>query len=281
MVKGLLTQKVQLVQQIRHLVNTSLLTGKFAMKWKFAKISPRLKSNDLDKCSVNSYRPVAILSATSKIIERAAQLQLLYFLENTQQLNESNHAYRQTFSTTTTLTEILNNIYEGAENKMMTSLMATDQTAAFDTVNHKLLIEKLQRYKIGKEACDWIADYLRHRTQYVVLGRSKSIMKTVEHGVPQGSVIGPLLYAVYVNDLSEAVKNTDCENTVHAVRQKLFGTQCRDCGILTSYADDSTYTVGSRIRQDNQNNIIRALDEISKYLTDNKTIPQSSQNANY
>ena len=268
--QGIKDAKIHLVRQIRHLVNTSLITGRFARKWKFAKISPRLKSQDLDKCSVNSYRPVAILSVTSKIIERAAQIQLLKYLESTEQLNASNHAYRQIFSTTMTLMEILDDIYEGAEQRRMTSLMAVDQTAAFDTVDHHLLVEKLRKYGLGTSACEWIDDYLKSRTQYVVLGRAASDMKTVRHGVPQGSVIGPLLYAIYVNDLSETVKRTDCTDPSHSDRQNLFGRQCRECGILTSYADDSTYTCSSRIRQRNQVNIERALEEIQKYLTDNK-----------
>ena len=192
--QGIKDAKIHLVKLIRHIVNTSLMTGRFARKWKFAKISPRLKSHELDKCSVKSYHPVAILSVTSKLVKRAAQLQLIHFLESTEQLNQSNHAYRQVFSMTMTLTEILDDIYEGAEQRMMTSLMAVDQTAVFDTVNHRLLLEKLQRYGIGRSAWDWLDDYLKSRTQYVVLGHAESVMKVVEHGVPQGSVIGPLLY---------------------------------------------------------------------------------------
>ena len=268
--QGIKDAHVHLVRHIRHLINSSLQSGKFARKWKFSKISPRLKNQELDKCSVESYRPVAILSVTSKLVERAAQLQLLNFLETTKQLNDSNHAYRQVFSTTTTLTEIFDGLYEGAEQKMMTSLMAVDQTAAFDTVNHRLLIEKLRLYNIGNRAMEWFEDYLKMRTQYVVLGRAESIMKTINHGVPQGSVIGPLLYAVYVNDLSESIKRPDCRNEIHRDRSKLFGSQCRECGTLISYADDSTYSVGSRKRSDNEKNMKRALNEIQNYLTDNK-----------
>ena len=139
--------RFQLVRQIRHIINVSLRTGKFSIKWKFAKLSPRLKSLELDKSSVSSYRPVAILPSLSKLVERAAQLQLLSFFESSGLLNPSCHAYRKTFGTTTTLAEIMDEIHEGAERKMFTSIMTIDQTAAFDAVSHKLLIEKLERYK--------------------------------------------------------------------------------------------------------------------------------------
>ena len=89
-------------------------------------------------------------------------------------------------------------------------------------------------------------------------------------GYPRGLSLDPSYIAIYVNDLSESIKQKNCSNAVHLDRQKLFGQQCRDCGILTNYVDDSTYTVGSRIRQTNERNIVRALDEIQKYLTDNR-----------
>ena len=147
--KGIKDCGGQLVPQIRHLINVSLITGKFANKWKFAKLSPLLKSTDLDRTSVKSYCAVAILPVASKIVERAAQLQLLNYFESTAQLNNSSHAYRKHFSTTTTLMEILDELHQGAEDRNMTSLMTLDLTAAFDTVSHRLLVEKLQRYNVG------------------------------------------------------------------------------------------------------------------------------------
>ena len=92
---------------IQHLVNTSLNTMKFAQKWKMAKVTRRLKSKELDKLDVSSYRPVAVLSTISKLVERTAQTQLLSFFEDTGQLNSSSHAYRRNLSTTTTLAELL------------------------------------------------------------------------------------------------------------------------------------------------------------------------------
>ena len=110
------------------------MKGKFARKWKFARLLPRLKGSDLPRTDTSSYRPVAVLTTSSKLVERSAQQQLLAFLETTQQLNTSNHAYRRNLSTTMTLVEIMDKIHQGTEDKCITSLMALDQSAAFDCV---------------------------------------------------------------------------------------------------------------------------------------------------
>ena len=165
----------------------------------------------------------------------------------------------------------MDEIHQGAEDRMITSLMTVDQTAAFNTVRHDLLIENLTRYKVRPEAINWVTDYLSGRTQYVVLGRSQSLMKSIHYGVPQGSVIGPLFFAVYTNDMTDVVKRHNCENICHSDRQTLFGRQCRECGVMTNYADDLTYVVGSRNRLNNQICIMRSLDEIKLYLNDNGT----------
>ena len=95
-------------------------------------------------------------------------------------------------------------------------------------------------------------------------------MKPVKKGVPQGSVIGPLLFAIFTNKMSQAVKNPAYRGSSHLERRTLFGKQCSECGIMTTFADDSTYTITSRTRQSNQINIRRSLDEIECYLNDNK-----------
>ena len=112
-----------------------------------AKVTPRLKNSDLNKMEVSSYRPVAILSTVSKLVERTAQQQLLKFLEDTNQLNGSNHAYRNSLSTTTTLVEIIDEIFQGVEERKKASLLLIDQSSVFDTVDHNILLQKLRLYK--------------------------------------------------------------------------------------------------------------------------------------
>ena len=255
---------------VQHLINLSLRRGKVAHKWKFSAITPLLKSKDLDPTVNSSFRPVAVLTTTSKLIERVVQQQLLDFFENTGQMNPSSHAYRKNSSTTTTLTDILDELYQGMEDNKITSLMAVDQSSAFNCVDRDILLEKLARYNVGMTARNWVCDYLIGRTQYVKIGTARSRMSTVTTGVPQGLVVGPLLFAIMINDMTETVKDRGCPSQSHSDKTRLFGFQCSRCGILSLYADDSTFTISSNTRVRNQVALIRNLDEIGLYLNDNK-----------
>ena len=261
-----------LINPLRKIINMSLSEGKFIQKWIFARVTPRLKSHDMDTTSTSSYRPVAVLTVTSKLVERAVQLQLLDYMEKSGQMNPSGHAYRKHYSTTTTLMEILDEIHQGTEEKKMSSMMAIDMSIAFDSVEHQRLLQKLKRYNLGSQALKWVTSYLNYRTQYVVVGTSKSKMDHITTGVPQGSVIGPLLFAIYTNDMSLAIRRPGCTGLAHEGTATLFGSQCSDCGILSTFADDSTYTTTSRSRQENQISLRRSLDELECYLNDNMLV---------
>ena len=150
--------------------------------------------------------------------------------------------------------------------------MTLDQTAAFDCVSFDILLGKLERYKIGQAARDWIKDYLTGWTQYVTIGTAESRMSTVLSGVPQGSVIGSLLYAVYTNELTDVVKSPTCQESEHFDRLSLFGKQCKKCGIMTTYADDLTYIISNRQRRENQLRLRTVLNNISDFLQDNKLV---------
>ena len=132
--QGIKAAASQLVKPKQHIINTPLSKRKFAAKWKLSRLTLRLKSKDSNRFEVSAYQPVTVLPSLSKLVERVPQSQLLNFLETTGQMNPSSHAYRSSYSTMTTLCEILDRIYQGAEDKAMTSVMALDQSTAFDTV---------------------------------------------------------------------------------------------------------------------------------------------------
>ena len=268
--QGIKDAAPQLLRPIQFLINFSLKNGKFARKWKFSRITPMLKSRECDRMDVSSYRPVSVLPSISKMVERSAQQQILKFLEQTKQLNASNHAYRTNLSTTTTLAEILDQTYENTESRKISNIMAIDSSAAFDCVNHEILLEKMEVYNIGEGVRNWTRQYLEQRTQYVVLGKDESRMSSVTRGVPQGSVIGPLIYAIFTNVTSEIAKKQDCRNQSHNSTENLFGKQCDICGIITLYADDSTYVTGSRKRENNLANLNRVLENMKEFLDDNQ-----------
>ena len=155
-------------------------------------------------------------------------------VHSTEHLNVNCHAYRQGLSTTTTLIQIMDELYGAADDKKVSSLMATDQYSAFDCVRHELLIRKLKMYKIENKALQWITDYLSYRSQYVSIGRAASTMRAVSRGMPQGLVLGPLLYSVYTNDITESVRDQDCQDPAHQVQEKLFGEDCEKCWCLSN-----------------------------------------------
>ena len=152
-----------LIHHLQHLINTSLTKGKFASHWKLSKLTPCLKSQELDRTNVSSCLPIAALPTISKLVERCAQQQLVKFLEETNQLNKSNHAYCQNLSTTMTLMEVMDEIYMSTEEKKMTSVMQIDQSAAFNTVSHPLLIQKLEIYGLGGNSLEWVTNYLKEQ----------------------------------------------------------------------------------------------------------------------
>ena len=149
-----------IVPAITHIINLSLGTNTFAQKWKIARVLPLLKSSDSDKCATSSYRPVAQLGVISKLVERSAQSQLLHYLETTKQIAPDQHAYRVKCSTTTALVQIMDTLAEGAEENMITATVSVDQSAAFDCVEHNLLMDKLSYYGLDRDALNWIKSYL-------------------------------------------------------------------------------------------------------------------------
>ena len=251
---------------IMHVVNLSICTSIFPPKWKLGRVIPLLKSRDLNKNLPSSYRPVSQLSLLSKITEKVVQGQLLTFLENTNQLNPGHHAYRTLLSTSTAVGHITDIIGDAIDENKIAASMGIDQTAAFDCVSHSLLMEKLAFYNLDENCLKWIKSYLQNRSNYVAIGGAKSTITSTEFGVPQGSVLGPLLYLIYINDFPEITEDDFCGNPHHQDNTKLFGEGCEDCGFLPLYADDALLIVISGSRSRNQDNIQGKFDKIRDYL---------------
>ena len=260
---------VHLTTPIRHLVNVSLMSSTYANKWKLSKLVPLLKSKELNKLHPSSYWPIAILPTISKIVEKAAQKQILEFFEVNKMLNENLHAYRQNRSTTTTLIDLTDKLYKSIDENKIASVMTIDQSAAFDCVPHQTLVDKLRIYNVGEDVLKWIQSYLSLRTQFVVIGRSKSKMYKMERGVPQGSVLGPLLFSIYTNEMSESIRNPDCQDPSHLDKEELFGRECEICGNIIQYADDTTYLATNKHRQKNQDKLIENSENLKTFLNTN------------
>ena len=155
-------------------------------------------------------------------------------------------------STTTALISLMDQIAMAADENMVCSSMSINLSSAFDCVEHSILLEKLNYYKLDKKLLQWINYYLLNRSGFVMIGTANSSIQTLHHGVLQGSVLGPLLYLIYVNKFTGVLEDNICKSAAHLPSTKLFGESCQDCGTLTMYADDTQYLVTNRSRMHNQ-----------------------------
>ena len=258
-----------LAEPISFVINLSLGTTVFPSKWKLGRVIPLLKSTDADKTVPKSFRPVSQLSLISKLTERVVQSQLLTHLEVTGQINTNHHAYRCNLSTTTALIKMMDTIATAVDQNLVVSSMSIDQSAAFDCVIHEILLQKLTYYGIGGKEMTWLESYLKHRSSYTVVGTATSSIRMMEQRVPQGSVLGPLLYLLYVNEFPTVNEDENCTNQAHSNSEVLFGKECLDCGDVTIYADDTQYSVASRSRMHNQVKLEETFQRVIDYLNSN------------
>ena len=153
---------------------------------------------------------------------------------------------------------------------MITAAITLDQSAAFDCISHDVLIRKLKLYNFGENSVKWIESYLAQRSQYVNIGTKSSSFWTVCHGVPQGSVLGPIMYVIYVNELPQVVKDEDnCQHLSHKPADNLFVPNCPQCGSVPSYADDVTFMVTGHSRFSNQERLSTNAVRLKTFLNDN------------
>ena len=196
---------IVLSDQLVHLFNCSLDNGIFPDKWKVAKILPLFKGGDRE--NVNNYRPVSLLPLPGKLLEKIVHKQISSFWDKNEFLSKNQGGFRKGHSTTATIGDLTDDIFQEI-NKGNTSLAAfVNLRKAFDTVNLGILKSKLQLAGIRGSIFKWCADYLSNRHQCTLANNVRSSLLPVTCGVPQGSVLGPLFFLIYVNDVEHAVPN--------------------------------------------------------------------------
>ena len=193
-----------IVKPVTHICNSSLLSGIFPDRMKIAKIIPLFKSGS--KTEINNYRPISLLPQFSKILEKIYNNRLNNFITTSNILNSCQYGFRQGVSTSHALVDLVSEITNSLNKRKHAIGVFIDLRKAFDTVNHQLLCKKLEFYGIRGIAQNWIKSYLSNRTQYVCYEEHTSESLQISCGVPQGSILGPQLFILYVNDMCNVSK---------------------------------------------------------------------------
>ena len=191
---------------LTRIINLSLSSSKFASCWKNAIITPLIKKQNLDKNVFSNYRPISNLSFLSKLTEKAALSQLCPYIESNNLLPPYQSAYRKYYSTETATIKVVNDILWNMERQNITSLVAMDLSAAFDTVDHSILLEVLEScFGIQNNALNWLNSYLQPRYMHVKINNTNSEPQHLPFSVPQGSAAGPILYTAYASTMQHAI----------------------------------------------------------------------------
>ena len=217
----------QTLEPLTHIINRSFETGVVPQDMKIAKVIPIFKAGD--DTLMKNYRPISLLPAFSKILERIMYNKLMGFLNCNNILYKHQYGFRAKHSTIHPILHFLNHCAESSNkpNPEYTSAIFCDLSKAFDVIDHSILINKLRCYGIRGIVNDWIANYLANRKQSVEIDSHRSSLQNVKCGVPQGSILGPLLYLIYVNDISNSCSTN-----------------------ILSFADDTTlYSSNSDVKQ--------------------------------
>ena len=234
---------IALKDHLAHIINLSISSSSVPQDFKTARVKPLYKKKD--RSEVGNYRPVSILSVASKILERAVYTQLESYLRENNILYSFQSGFRGSFSTDTCLTHLTDYIHNQTSCGNFTGMVLIDLQKAFDTVDHVILLNKLE--KMGVSSVEWFKSYLSGRKQIVNVNQVDSTPLGINCGVPQGSILGPLLFLCYVNDMPISV----------------------DCPLIL-YADDSALLASGKDPKIIADKLSQELERCRQWMIDNK-----------
>jgi Reverse transcriptase (RNA-dependent DNA polymerase) len=250
-------------EPLTYLINQSFAEGKFPNALKIAKVIPLYKKGNVN--DIGNYRPVSILPAISKVFEKAFENRLKTFLVERSLMSDQQHGFRIHHSTSTAISSHLKWVIGELEKKKTVVTIYMDLTKAFDSIEHKILLDKLNLYGLREKTISWLTSYLEQRKQYVEIKSEhengceeifKSNSEIIKRGVPQGSILGPTLFNIYINDIVDTVTE----------------------GNIVLFADDATLSISNEsiaelevVTHIQLNNVVQWLKQNSLIINDSKT----------
>ncbi len=226
--------------------NLSLKFGEFPDKLKIAKIIPVFKADS--KLQPGNYRPISLLPIIGKVFERLVYNRVYSFISKMNILTDKQYGFQKGKATEHALLELQSKIIYAIEHKLNSCCIFLDFAKAFDTVNHNILLDKLYHYGIRGTIHDWFKSYLSNRQQCVQVNGHLSEFTTVRHGVPQGSILGPLLFLLYINDIVKTTPKLE----------------------FLLFADDTSIFLSGKDLKSMESTLNTELDNISNWLKANK-----------
>jgi hypothetical protein len=235
-----------------YLINTSMSSGVFPDIYKIARVIPIFKSGD--KSDVNNYRPISLLCTISKVIEKVIYSRLVNHLDKHKILIPNQYGFRSNRSTIHAIVDFISDAVCKLDQRQPALGIFCDLSKAFDRVNHEILCNKLEAYGVRGVALSWFRSYLSNRVQFVEIAGTQSGHVGCKYGVPQGSILGPLLFIIYINDLA-----------VHLPLAKTI-----------FYADDTSMLFGGP-HLDLQTKVDESLHNLKRWLSENNLLLNSKK----
>ena len=227
--------------EFTHLLNTSVTTNRFPNKWKKATVTPIPKKGDLQL--VSNYCPISLLPTPGKIMEKLIHNQLVDHIDNNNLLSDHQYGFRRNRSTLHAVTQVVNHVGTNLNKRIKTVAVFIDFKKAFDCLQFPTLIAKLADLGLHQDTVHWLKDYLTNRTQSTVANNTLSSLANITQGVQQGSILGPLLYIIYANDIQDIITKSKfafyADDTVilsgHKNLEKAFSNVQKDLNNLLTW----------------------------------------------
>ena len=237
---------------IANIINASFEKCKCPDTWKIANVVPLQK--DGNKQLVSNLRPVSLLPIQSKIIERIVHKRIFDHLQNNDLLCKEQGGFREGHSTVSTASYFINEIYKAINQKKYTLVAYLDIKKAFDTVNHNILLKKCKKLGIHGNVLNWLKNYLENRKQITIANNVLSDTGNIVCGVPQGSILGPLLFLIYINDLNTCLTSTSdflyADDTVLLCSgndlDNIFANMQKDLNNISGWCNSNKLTINSK-----------------------------------